>query len=190
MTKKEKLMVIFELIENKFKFTKAQIITKDRHRPLADIRQIAMVIAYKCTKMSLPELGRVFKRDHSTVLHAKDKYDRNLRKSCKGSRVFSDEMVSFVDEATEILLNIGDKNDNRLELFNRTISDRERMIIELGSQKGFVNTEIAKMLKIPSWIVAEYKFKHKIDREGHNHTKSLIVPNYKNGTFETICMEE
>ena len=41
-----------------------------RNRVLARPRQIAMYLASELTPRSLPEIGRLFDRDHTTVLHA------------------------------------------------------------------------------------------------------------------------
>lgn len=46
-----------------------QIIAQDRHRQLARPRMEAYWLARQVTDKSLPELGRVFKRHHTTVLH-------------------------------------------------------------------------------------------------------------------------
>lgn len=40
--------------------------TRDQARP----RQVAMVLARRLTKRSLPEIGQFFRRDHTTVCHA------------------------------------------------------------------------------------------------------------------------
>jgi chromosomal replication initiator protein len=45
--------------------------TSDRRaREVARPRQIAMYLARETTPKSLPDIGRLFKRDHTTVMHA------------------------------------------------------------------------------------------------------------------------
>ncbi len=51
---------------------------KSRASNFAKPRQIAMYIAREYTKGSLPEIGRVFGRDHSTVMHACAKVAKDL----------------------------------------------------------------------------------------------------------------
>lgn len=41
-----------------------------RGRLIARPRQVAMMLSKRFTPMSLPEIGRRFNRDHSTVIHA------------------------------------------------------------------------------------------------------------------------
>lgn len=41
-----------------------------RARYVAHPRQLAMWLAFKCTSLSIPKIGRKFGRDHTTVLHA------------------------------------------------------------------------------------------------------------------------
>lgn len=41
-----------------------------RHSQIARPRQVAMYLARKLTVRSWPEIGRMFERDHSTVIHA------------------------------------------------------------------------------------------------------------------------
>ena len=40
-----------------------------RHKGVADARQLAMYLIRKLTNLSLPDIGKEFKRDHATVLH-------------------------------------------------------------------------------------------------------------------------
>lgn len=43
---------------------------KDRHRNLVDARIIAMWLIRNMTRHSLLEIGRMFNRDHTTVIHS------------------------------------------------------------------------------------------------------------------------
>lgn len=47
-----------------------------RHQPLAFFRQLSMYLVRELCEFSLPETGRVFSRDHTTVLHAVRKVER------------------------------------------------------------------------------------------------------------------
>jgi chromosomal replication initiator protein len=46
------------------------MLARDRSPKVALARQIAMYLARELTDVSLPEIGRGFGRDHSTVVHA------------------------------------------------------------------------------------------------------------------------
>lgn len=46
------------------------LLSNRRVMPIPQARQIAMALAYRITKKSFPHLGRIFNRDHTTVLHA------------------------------------------------------------------------------------------------------------------------
>lgn len=54
------------------------LLSKRRDRPLARARQSAMWVAKRLTRHSLPEIGRAFDRDHTTVMHGCRKIDRLL----------------------------------------------------------------------------------------------------------------
>lgn len=45
---------------------------KRKTQSVAWPRQIAMFLTTELTDLSLPEIGREFNRDHSTVVHARD----------------------------------------------------------------------------------------------------------------------
>lgn len=53
-----------------------ELISKDRHKSLAFARQLAMYLCRTILKLSYPELGRAFGRDHSTVIHSCQKMAR------------------------------------------------------------------------------------------------------------------
>jgi len=43
---------------------------KDRHRELVSARQISMFYLKQNTKLSLAQIGAMFRKDHATVLHS------------------------------------------------------------------------------------------------------------------------
>ncbi len=56
-----------------FGFTSVDLRAKSRRQPLVLARQVAMYLCRELTDLSLPQIGSLFDRDHSTVLHAVDK---------------------------------------------------------------------------------------------------------------------
>jgi chromosomal replication initiator protein len=53
-----------------FGLSRDRLLARDRSPKVALARQIAMYLARELTDVSLPEIGREFGRDHSTVVHA------------------------------------------------------------------------------------------------------------------------
>jgi chromosomal replication initiator protein len=53
-----------------FGLSRERLLARDRSPNVALARQIAMYLARELTDVSLPEIGRCFGRDHSTVVHA------------------------------------------------------------------------------------------------------------------------
>lgn len=69
---------IMRMVSGYYNIRVADLSSKRRSRSLARPRQIAMALAKELTEHSLPEIGRAFDKDHTTVLHACKKI-RELR---------------------------------------------------------------------------------------------------------------
>ena len=52
--------------------------SKKKNNSIAWPRQVSMYLATELTTLSLPEIGREFNRDHSTVIHAKEKVKEEI----------------------------------------------------------------------------------------------------------------
>lgn len=63
---------IKKIVGKHFKISLEDFESKRKTQSVAWPRQIAMFLCTELTDMSLPEIGREFKRDHSTVVHARD----------------------------------------------------------------------------------------------------------------------
>jgi len=61
---------IGELVGRQFKISLDQMQSKSRKRTISFPRQVAMYLCRKHTEDTLADIGSVFKRDHSTVMHA------------------------------------------------------------------------------------------------------------------------
>lgn len=61
---------ISELVSSQFKVSLDDLRSRSRKRTIAFPRQVAMYLCRKHTEETLADIGRVFKRDHSTVMHA------------------------------------------------------------------------------------------------------------------------
>ncbi len=66
--------IILEATAHEFGFTKDELCSQSRRRPLVNARQIGMYVSRDLTDSSYPEIAREFGgRDHTTVIHAVDK---------------------------------------------------------------------------------------------------------------------
>ncbi len=61
---------VSELVCSKFKVTFEDLQSRSRKRTIAFPRQVAMYLCRKHTEDTLADIGKVFRRDHSTVMHA------------------------------------------------------------------------------------------------------------------------
>src|SRR4051794_27313674 len=61
-----------------FGLSRERMLARDRSPKVAMARQIAMYLARELTDVSLPEIGRGFDRDHSTVVHAHKRIAANI----------------------------------------------------------------------------------------------------------------
>jgi chromosomal replication initiator protein len=68
--KKIKIDDIQKRVASHFKVSRADILSSRRTAAMVHPRQIAMYLSKLLTPHSLPEIGRRFGRDHTTVLHA------------------------------------------------------------------------------------------------------------------------
>ena len=59
--------------------------SSSRTKEVTMARQVSMYIIRQLTKLSLPEIGRVFGRDHTTVIHSLEKVE-GLIKENRGDR--------------------------------------------------------------------------------------------------------
>ena len=59
---------IFAAIEKKYDVNKTELVGKSRVKEIANARHIAIYLIRTITEMSLPNIGKIFNRDHSTIL--------------------------------------------------------------------------------------------------------------------------
>ena len=58
---------IVDIVSRKYNVTTADIMGTSRKKEIKTARNVSMYIVRQVTKMSLPQIGAVFARDHSTV---------------------------------------------------------------------------------------------------------------------------
>lgn len=66
----ERLSAILAAVESGTSISRDELKGRSRHREPARARMLAMYLARELTPLSLPQIGRYFGRDHTTVLHA------------------------------------------------------------------------------------------------------------------------
>ena len=70
---------IIKVVAEHYGLTRAELCSDRRFKRLVWPRQVAFWIANRCTRFSLPEIGRRFgNRDHTTVIHGIQRVDQML----------------------------------------------------------------------------------------------------------------
>ncbi len=62
--------MIAQATADHFGMPREQLTSRDRHKSVAFARQMAMYLIRQTLQLSYPEIGRLFGRDHTTVMHA------------------------------------------------------------------------------------------------------------------------
>jgi chromosomal replication initiator protein len=97
--KKVSIGAIQEVVGTYYNLSLSELKSKKRTQTIAYPRQVAMYLCRKMTDHSLPEIGVFFGgRDHTTVLHAYDKINKEMEKE--------DKTRSVVDKLTKQIKNI------------------------------------------------------------------------------------
>ena len=61
---------VFSAVFNKYNISKEELIGSKRNKDIAHARHIAIYLIREITEMSFPNLGRLFHRDHTTVMNS------------------------------------------------------------------------------------------------------------------------
>lgn len=75
--------MILQTVSNFYSMPVDQILANKRSKDTVRPRQMAMYLVRKLTNSSLPEIGKVFGRDHTTVMHACNKIEDERKKSAE-----------------------------------------------------------------------------------------------------------
>lgn len=70
--------IVMRCVESYFGVSRRQIRGKRRQKALSHVRHCAMSFVRDVTPLSYPEIGAMFHRDHSTVIHGIEKYKLSL----------------------------------------------------------------------------------------------------------------
>lgn len=74
------------------------LMSSNRQRKVARPRQVAMYLSRRLTTRSLPEIGRLFRRDHTTVIHAM----RRITALMEADPAFSLDVATVCARAQEV----------------------------------------------------------------------------------------
>lgn len=85
---------IFTAVFKRYGITKEDIIGQKRNKDIANARHIVIYLIREITEMSLPNIGKILNRDHSTVLTSIDK----IKKKLTSDSMFNIEITELKNE--------------------------------------------------------------------------------------------
>ena len=71
---------IQDIVANYYKIKKEDLLAKKRTKNIVYPRQISMYLCRELTDYSLPKIGELFNRDHTTVIHSIEKISNEIKK--------------------------------------------------------------------------------------------------------------
>ena len=89
---------IFSSVFQKYGVSKEDLISAKRSKDIALARHITIFLIREVTEMSLPNIGKIFNRDHTTVINSIENIER---------RINTDSMLNF--ELKEIIKEVSPK---------------------------------------------------------------------------------
>ncbi len=81
---------IFTSVYNRFGVKKEEIVGQKRTKNIANARHIAIYLIRNITEMSLPNIGKIFNRDHSTIMSSIETVQKRLATDTELSFILSD----------------------------------------------------------------------------------------------------
>ena len=85
---------IFTSVYKKYNIKRDEIVSSKRTKEIANARHITVYIIRQVTDMSLPNIGKIIERDHSTVISSLDTIEKRMAQN----PVFRTEMEEMVKE--------------------------------------------------------------------------------------------
>ena len=85
---------IFSAVDKKYNVKKSDLTGKSRVKEIANARHIAIYLIRTLTEMSLPNIGKIFNRDHATIMSSID----NVEKRLDSSQQFEAEINEIIKE--------------------------------------------------------------------------------------------
>ncbi len=88
---------IFIAAEKKYGVSKSDLVGKSRVKEVAQARHVTIHLIRTLTEMSLPAIGKLFNRDHTTILSSLDAVDKKMA----SSSAFEAEVNNLIKEIKE-----------------------------------------------------------------------------------------
>ena len=85
---------IFTAVCRKYGVTRSELESTSRKKELTQPRHLCIYLIREVTGMSLPQIGKIFNRDHTTVLNSTNAIDRK----CRESHAFEVEVKEMIKE--------------------------------------------------------------------------------------------
>ena len=85
---------IFAAVYRKYNIKREEIVSSKRTKEIANARHITVYVIRRITDMSLPNIGKIIERDHSTVISSLDTIEKRMAQN----PVFRTEMEEMVKE--------------------------------------------------------------------------------------------
>ena len=123
--KKKEIVSISSLIPavaQVFEVKKDELLGRKRQRYLITPRHVLFALAYRYTVYSLPKLGMMFDRDHTTILHAVDKI-RNQKRS-------NPEVETLMNEVYLLALQNEVEREKKMEAYREEVAEMIQKIQE------------------------------------------------------------
>ena len=93
MSEKITISDIQRVVESYYKVTHAELLGQQRPRHISQARQVGMYLSRVMTQASYPEIGKAFKKDHSSVVHAY----KNIENKRQNNKDFFNEIERISD---------------------------------------------------------------------------------------------
>jgi chromosomal replication initiation ATPase DnaA len=90
--------IIVDVVCTKFGVPQRMIYSRDRHEAVARARQVCMVLGRERLKLSSPQIGKMFRRDHGTVLAAEKTIANLVETNAVFRRDFAEVIASIERE--------------------------------------------------------------------------------------------
>ncbi len=88
---------IFAAVEKKYGISKAELTSKSRVKEVAQARHVTMYLIKTVIEMSYPNIGKLFERDHSTVMNSIDVMEKKI----SSDAAFELEINNLIKEIKE-----------------------------------------------------------------------------------------
>ena len=88
---------IFAAVEKNYGIKKAELVSKSRVKEVAQARHITIYLIRTVIEMSLPNIGKLINRDHTTVISSID----NIEKRIASDSIFEMEINNLIKEIRE-----------------------------------------------------------------------------------------